>query len=387
VDLEFSDEQAELRTSVRAFLERECPPSRVRSVVETGEPAADLWAAMVGLDWPALNVPEDCGGMGLGFAEVAVVAEELGTAIAPVPYLPTATQFVPAVAEAAGAEQRRRLLGPVAAGERTGALAVADHPSRWTVAGVTATAERAAGGWALHGEKQAVMVTPATAGSTDVVVAARVAGAPGDPAGVGLFVVPAPTLSLRPVRTLDASRPLAAAGLDGVVVPDDRVLGDPGGEAVAAALARALEMAAVALALEAVGTCQALFDLTLQHAKDRHQFGVPIGSFQAVKHRMADGYIALERARALCYFAVAAIAEGDPRRALAAAMAKAGADDCQRLVCQDSIQTFGGIGFTWEADVHLYVKRAQSSGALFGSAAEHRLAVARLLGVGAGAPA
>ncbi len=377
MDLEFTDEQAELRGSVRAFLERECPPSVVRAVHETGEPADGLWRAMVDLDWPALNVPEASGGMGLGFVEVAVVAEELGAAVAPVPYLATATQFVPAVAGAGDPEQVKRYLGPVAAGERTGALAVADHPRRWQAADVTTRADRTTGGWALTGEKQAVMV--ADGDPADLVVAARVGH------GVGLFVIPlgTPAVRVHPVVALDPSRPLARVGLDGVVVPDDRTLGEPGSDAVAAALDRALREAAVALALETVGACQTLFDLTVQHAKDRHQFGVPIGSFEAVKHRLADAYIALERARALCYYATAAIAEDDPRQAVASSMAKAAADDCQRTVCFDAIQTFGGIGFTWESDVHLYVKRVASAGVLFGGAGDHRLAVARSMGVGA----
>lgn len=393
LDLELTDDQAELRGSVRTFLTRECPPELVRRVVETGEPARELWAAMARLDWPALAVPEACGGIGLTFVEVAVVVEELGAVAAPGPFLATATQYVPVVHQAGSAEQQATFLGPVAAGECTGTLALADHPRRWRPVDVTATAERTSGGWTLHGEKQAVLVAP---DDQEVVVVARVAtgrsasGVDADDralaghdlaAGLGLFVVPAAALDIRPLRSLDASRPLATVGLEGATVADDRVLGEPGSPEVAAALTRALEEAAVALALETVGTCQTLFDLTLQHAKDRHQFGVPIGSFQAVKHKLADLYVALERARALAYFAVAAIAEDDPRRALACAMAKAAADDCQRLVCREAIQTFGGIGFTWEADLHLYVKRAQTSGTLFGSAADHRLTVARLLAV------
>jgi alkylation response protein AidB-like acyl-CoA dehydrogenase len=374
VDLEYTEDQEELRQSVRAFLAAECPPSVVRRVVETGEPARDLWAAMVGLDWPALNVPEDCGGMGLGTAEVSVVVEELGAVAAPGPYLATASQFVPAVSLAGTAEQRARYLEPVSAGERVGALALADHPRCWSVDDVTATAERAAGGWTLRGEKHGVLIGPGD--DADVVVAARVDGG-----GLGLFVVPASALDIRAVRSLDGSRPLSRIVLDGTAVPAEAALGEAGSPAVAAALTRTVEEAALALSLEAVGACRTLFAMTLQHAKDRHQFGVPIGSFQAVKHKLADVHLALERARALALFAVAAAGEDDPRLALAIAMAKAAADDCQRLVCQEAIQTFGGIGFTWESDVHLYVKRAQAAGALFGSAADHRMAVARHLGV------
>jgi acyl-CoA dehydrogenase len=385
LDLEFTDDQTELRRSVRGFLERECPPALVRRVVETGEPAVDLWTAMTKLDWPALAVPEEFGGIGLSFVEVAVVVEELGACIAPGPYLATVTQFVPAVREAGTEEQRRRFLGAVASGAITGSLALADHPNRWRVGEVTATAERGDGGWRLFGQKPAVLATPDV---DEVVVAARIVGSGGNaddrPAGaggIGLFVVPGADLKITPEHSLDASRPLARIALDGVGVSDDRALGTPGTPESGEALARAAEEAAVALALEALGACQRLFDLTLEYSKNRHQFGVPIGSFQAVKHKMADLFVSIERTRALVYYAVAAIAEDDPNRSLASAMAKAAANDCQRLVCQESIQTFGGIAFTWEHDVQLYVKRATTDGALFGSSAEHRVGVAELLGV------
>jgi len=388
MDLEFTVDQEELRTSARAFLAAECPVGLVRKVVEgghptgdpTGHPTADptagLWRAMASLDWPALNIPEGCGGMGLGTAEVAVVAEELGAVAAPGPFLATATQFVPAVLRAGSPDQQARLLGPVAAGERTGALAVADHPARWSTGHISATADRTGSGWVLNGTKHMVCVGPADA--ADLVVVARPSTAT---MGTGLFVVPRERLEIRPERVLDGSRPLSLAVMDGVEVPDDDVLGDPGEPAVAAALERVVAEAALGFAVELIGTCRTLFDMTVRYAKDRHQFGVPIGSFQAVKHKMADLYVALERARSLVYYAVATVDEDDPGLLLAVAMAKAAADDCQRLVCREAIQTFGGIGFTWEADVHLYVKRAMTSGAMFGSAADHRLAVARLLGV------
>jgi alkylation response protein AidB-like acyl-CoA dehydrogenase len=142
-----------------------------------------------------------------------------------------------------------------------------------------------------------------------------------------------------------------------------------------------VQEATVALALETVGTCDALFQLVLSYVKHRQQFGVAIGSFQAVKHKMTNMYLALERARSLCYFAVAAIDEDTSDRATATSMAKAASDDCQRLVCRDAIQSFGGIGFTWEHDAHLFVKRAETTGALFGGAAEHSVTVASALGV------
>ena len=160
-----------------------------------------------------------------------------------------------------------------------------------------------------------------------------------------------------------------------------RVLGAPGSIETTRAVVRAVEEATAALALETVGACDALFQMVLAYVKDRKQFGVPVGSFQAMKHKMSNMFLAVERARALCYFAVAAIEEDTPGRAAAVAMAKAASDDCQRLVCREAFQSFGGIGFTWEHDSHLFIKRAETSAVLLGGAAEHSVAVAASLGI------
>ena len=360
MELEFSEDQQELRSTVRAFLEGECPMTLVRSVVEKGAPADDLWAHMVDLGWPALTVPEEYGGLGLGFVELAVVAEELGRAVAPGPFLATVTQFAPAVRHAGTPEQRQRFLGPVASGDLTGTLAV----------GGDVVATDAGDGWTLSGTVHHVIDGDR---ADEVAVAARV-----DESSL-LCVVRSEDVSSRAEHTLDQSRRLATIDFDGVYVDGDRVLGER--VDAAAALEQAVDEATAALALEMVGTCQSIFDVTLDYAKERHQFGVPIGSFQAIKHRFADMFVALERARATAYFAAATIAEEDDRRALAVAMAKAATGDAQRLIAQESIQTMGGIGYTWEHDMHLYVKRAKTGDALLGTSSDHRARVARMIGL------
>jgi alkylation response protein AidB-like acyl-CoA dehydrogenase len=371
VELEFTGEQEELRDSVRSFLEKECSIDVVRTVVETGEPAEQLWASMVALDWPALAVPGDNGGLGLSVVETAVVVEELGRSVAPGPFLATVTQFLPVVRETGTAEQRQRFLAEVATGALTGTVALADHPRGWALEGLSMRAQRVEGGWVLDGTKHGLM---AAHGVDEVAVVARA----GD--GVGAFVVPAADARLVAMHSLDASRPLANATFDRVLVPDDRALGEPGSEASTRAIARAVQEATLALALETVGTCDALFELVLAYVKDRHQFGVPVGSFQAIKHKMANLFMAIERARSLCYYAVAAVAEDTADRAAAVSMAKAASDECQRLVVRESLQSLGGIGFTWEHDAHLFFKRAEADGTLFGSSAEHLLTVSRALG-------
>ncbi len=371
MELEFTGEQEELRSSVRTFLEKECPPNVVRAVVETGQPATELWEAMVSLDWPALAIPEENGGIGLSVVDTAVVVEELGRAVAPGPLFATVTQFAPLVRETGTPEQRQRFLSGVATGAVTGAVALPDHPRRASLAAVTMAAERVENGWLLDGTKHGVLAE----GCSELVVVARV----GD--GLGAFVVPVDDVTLERVASLDPTRPVFAVTLAGVVVPDDRALGDPGSAASTDGVARALEEATAALALETVGICDALFQLALAYVKERQQFGVPIGSFQAIKHKMSDMFLAVERARSLCYFAVAALDEGTPSRGTAVSMAKAASDDCQRFVCRESLQSFGGIGFTWEHDCQLYIKRAETNGALLGNAADHSLAVASSLGI------
>jgi alkylation response protein AidB-like acyl-CoA dehydrogenase len=374
MQLEFTPEQDELRDTVRAVLARECPMSLVREVVEKGGDASGLWSQMVALGWPALTVPAEFGGLGMSMVELAVVIEELGRVLAPGPYVPTVTQFVPTVVETASPDQRAHFLGAVASGRLTGTLAMFENGGGPDFAAVNALATRDGDGFVLSGEKHAVM----EAGAADeIVVVARAPGTAGDE-GVGAFVVGREAVRLEPIPSLDLSRRFARVGLDSVRIGAERVLGEPGVE-TAAALRRALEVATTALALEIVGTCQAIFDITLDYAKHREQFGVPIGSFQAIKHKFADMLITLERARATGYFAALTIAEDDERRALATSSAKATAGDCARLVTKEGIQVHGGMGYTWEHDMHLYVRRAKTDAQLFGTAPEHRAGVADLV--------
>jgi alkylation response protein AidB-like acyl-CoA dehydrogenase len=376
VHLEFTAEQDELRDGVRTVLAGECPMSLVREVVEKGVTTDALWSRMVELGWPALTVAEAAGGLGMGPVELAVVVEELGRAVAPGPFVPTVTQFAPVVAEAGSPEQRNRFLGAIAAGELTGTLALAEAAGSIDPASVTATAEPDGASFVLHGTKPMVVEA---AVADEIAVVARRLGSEGDD-GVVAFVVPRRGVGMEAVDALDPTRPLARISLDGVRVDADRVLGEPGPE-TAAAIRRAVELAVTALAIEIVGAAQAIFDVTLAYAKEREQFGVPIGSFQAIKHKFADMLIALERARATSYFAALTIAEDDDRRMLAASMAKAAAGDCAALLAKEGIQIHGGIGYTWEHDMHLYVRRVKSDAALLGNAAQHRARVADLIGL------
>ncbi len=377
MELEFTPDQDELRDAIRAVLTRESPVALARAVVETGARPDALWETCAELGWPALTVPEAAGGIGLGMIEAGILAEELGRVMAPGALLPTVTQFVPAVRAVASPAQQAEVLGPVARGECRGTLAIAESGGSFDPADTAATVTIDGGTARLDGEKRFVVEGDAV---DEIVVVARTPGTAGDD-GITAVVVPAAAVHTTPVRSLDASRRLAHVTLDGVRVDASRVLGGASGPAVAAALRHAVEEATVALALEMVGTAQTIFDVTLEYAKQREQFGVPIGSFQAIKHKFADMIVVLERARATGYFAALTIAENDPRRATATSVAKAAAGDCQRLLAKEGIQIHGGIGYTWEHDMHLYVKRVKSGEALFGTSATHRAKIADLLGV------
>ncbi|MGI0130215.1 MAG: acyl-CoA dehydrogenase family protein, partial [Thermoplasmata archaeon] len=319
MDLEFDTHQSELRRSVRAMLDKECPISLVRAVVESHASSSGLWKQMVELSWPGLTVPEEHGGVGLGVVDLAVVLEEVGRVVAPGPFLPTATQFLPAVREAATPEQAKRYMSAIAAGALTGTLAVVDGGG-WGVGDVEMLAVPDGDDWIIDGTKRHVV----EAGAVDeIVVAARLPDTRDDQ-GICLFVVPRSDVTITPLKALDASRQLATVRLDRLRVPPDRSLGRAGAQG--AALRRAVEEATLGIALETLGACQSILDIALEHSKSRHQFGVPIGSFQAMKHKFADMLVVLERGRALAYLATGAIAEDDRDRTVLVSAAKAAVD-------------------------------------------------------------
>jgi alkylation response protein AidB-like acyl-CoA dehydrogenase len=368
MELDFTADQDELRDAIRTVLAKESPISLARGIVEGTASADALTTTVANLGWPALSVPEQYGGIGLGPVEVGILAEELGRVIAPGTLLPTVSQFVPIVRELGNDAQQARFLSAVANGDVRGTLAIAEDAGGFDASAVQATATQAGDGVACSGRKRFVMSGDLV---DEIACVVRVDDA------VGVVVIPADAVSPHVIPTLDVSRHLVEIDLDGVTVASDRLLAgrDLG------ALNRAIDEATVALSLEMVGTAQSIFDVTLEYAKEREQFGVPIGSFQALKHKFADMAVVLERARATGYFAALTLAEGDDRSASATSVAKVAAGDCQRMLAQEGIQLHGGIGYTWEHDMHLYVKRVKSSEPLFGTSTAHRARLATLLGV------
>lgn len=370
MDLELDDEHLELREHARAFLDDACPPSLVRAVHEGRDRADGLWSAMVDLGWPGISAPAASGGLGQGFITEAVLAAELGRVVAPSPWMATVTQFDPVLVEADASE----LATQVSRGAVTGALAM-EEAGGCRPEHVATTARRDADGWVLHGVKTPV---PDGASADQLAVVARLDGTSGD-AGLGAFLVPRTDATVEPLDVIDPTMPLARVRLDGVRVRAGAVLLDPRDPTSGPALERVRRHATVLLALHGVATCREIFATTLAYAKVRHQFGRPIGANQAVKHRLADLFLAVERADALCWYAALTVAEDDSRAPVATAMAKAAAGDCQRLATRDGLQLHGAIGFIREHDLHLWLTRATTCSFLFGNAERHRIDLASLL--------
>ncbi len=368
MDFELDDDQRQLQDTVRGIVDKECSPSFVRAVIDDGIDPAGWWATMVELDWPALTIAEEHGGLGMGWVELAILLEELGRATDPSPFVGTTTQFAPAITHCGDAAQQARWLGGVAAGTITGALALGADT-------VTATPTQA--GWRLDGTVRHVVDGDR---ADEIAVVATVRNERGDGAPA-VFVVERAAAGLAAERTpaFDLLVHIADVTLAGVEVAADRRLD---GDDVTVGIERAIAEATLGWAIPTVGASQRILDMTVDYVKERHQFGVPIGSFQAVKHKAVDMYVAIERARAVCQYAALVLAENDPDHndpswRTAVSMAKAAAGDCQKVAIANGIQLFGGIGFTWENDLQISVRRAKLGEVMFGSAAEHRRHIAK----------
>ncbi|MCX2934879.1 acyl-CoA/acyl-ACP dehydrogenase [Mycobacterium sp. CVI_P3] len=323
--LELDADQRLWQETVRDALAKHCPTELVRGVAERGVDTAPLWKSYVDQGWTELTDPENA-------VELAIVVEELGRATDPTPYLATMTQFAPLAADRFDPRQ-------------SGAAVYND-----------VTAHRNDQGWVLSGTARHVL---------DGDRAQRLAVVTDG----GVFLVDATSVMARRSEVFDPSLHVADVTFAGLRVPDsDRLGTDP---------ESARHVALTGMAMTIVGACQRILDLALAHVQERHQFGVPIGSFQAVQHKAVEIHVAVERARALSYFAALTIAADDPRRRLAASMAKAAAGECQSVAFRHGIQMFGAMGFTWENDLQFALKRAKAGELMLGGAAEHRAQIAK----------
>ena len=365
----FSTEQEEFRRTVRAFLVQKSPESEVRRLMDS-EPGYDdaVWRQMAGqLGLPGLLIPEEFGGSGCSFVELGIVLEEMGRAQLCAPFFSTAVLAANLLLGLDDDSASKGHLRGIAAGETIATVALTEDCGSWEESAITAAATRGSSGWKINGHKSFVLDGHI---ADLIIVAARTAN------GVSLFAVDGDATGLTrvPLATMDQTRRLARLQLDDTPAT---LLGIEGRGWPH--LERLLDLAAVALAAEQVGGAQFVLEMTAGYAMDRVQFGRTIGSFQAIKHKLADMLMAVESAKSAAYYAAWCAAQDNTTLAVAASLAKSYCSEAFSHTATECIQIHGGIGFTWEHPAHLYFKRAKSSELLFGHPVHHRERLAKLL--------
>jgi alkylation response protein AidB-like acyl-CoA dehydrogenase len=367
----FSEEQDELRTAVHRFLEDKSPETEVRRLMETtdGYDKA-VWSQMADqLGLQSLTIPEEFGGSGFSYVELIVVLEEMGAALLCAPFFSTVALGANALLTSGDDSAKADLLPGIASGETIATLAFTEDSGRWDIEGVTLEATSSGDGWVLNGHKSFVLDGHV---ADLILVVARTS------AGVSLFSVAgeAEGLTRTPLATMDQTRKQARLEFSGTPA---RLIGTDGG--AEAGLSKTLDLAAVALAAEQVGGAQRCLDTAVEYAKTRIQFGRPIGSFQAIKHKCADMLLEVESSKSAAYYAGWAAAEDSDELPVVASLAKSYCSEAYFHAAAENIQIHGGIGFTWEHPAHLYFKRAKSSELLFGDPAYHRELLAQRIGI------
>jgi alkylation response protein AidB-like acyl-CoA dehydrogenase len=375
-----SEEQQLIRESARTFLAANASAAQVRAAMTAPggyDPA--LWRQISGeLGWTGLAIPQECGGAGLGWVELCILQEELGRRLAPSPFFGTVALAAPLIDAAGSGAQRQSLLQPIAAGAVRIGCVLCGTDGRPPCAGVSLELTgrgkeftlSGVGDFVIHGDSADLLL-----------VLARSPGTRGDE-GVSVALVPADRrgITIHPHVMLDLTRPMSRVQFAGVQLAAAELLGEPG--AAAPAVQRALNLARIALASEALGGAQYVLEITTEYAQQRIQFGRPIGSFQAIKHRLADMMIEVEAARSAAWYAACVADEREEELAEAAAIAKSYCCEAFFNCAANAIQLHGGVGFTWEHEVQLYFKRARASATLLGSPAWQRERLVRLIASG-----
>jgi alkylation response protein AidB-like acyl-CoA dehydrogenase len=371
VNFAFSEEQEELRRTVRAFLDQKSPESEVRRLMDTEQGYDEaVWRQMgeqMGLQ--GLIVPEEFGGSGYSYVELIVVLEEMGRSLLCAPYFATVALAANALIHSGDDQAKKEFLPGIASGETIATVAFTEPSGKWDEAGITMAATKSGDDWKLSGTKMFVL----DGHTADlIIVAARTS------AGVSLFVVSgdAAGLTRTALSTMDQTR--KQAKLEFSDTPGRLIGTDGAGWTV---LSTVLDLAAVALAAEQVGGAQRCLDMAVEYAKVRVQFGRPIGSFQAIKHKCADMLLEVESGKSAAYYAGWCAAEMNEELPSVASLAKAYCSEAYFHAAAENIQIHGGIGFTWEHPAHLYFKRAKSSELLFGDPTYHRELLAQRIGI------
>jgi len=359
MNFDFSDELKQLRDEARRFLADRCAPAVPRKILEGSDPYdSALWQSIADMGWTGAAIPEQYGGVGLGRLAVCVLAEELGRAVAPVPFSSSVYLATEAIMLFGSDDQRKAYLPKLATGELIGTFAMAERPG---------TSDPRKLGAAVAGGK--VTTTKLAVPDGDVADFAVVAVNGGSSAAPWLYLVDlhGAGVGRETVATIDPTRSLARLTLTAAAA--DPLPGSQGPEAIR----KLLDYAAVPMAFEQVGGAQAALDMANAYAKERYAFGRPIGSFQGIKHKLADMYIQVEMARSNAYYGAWAVHTDAAELPVAAAVARISATEAGWFVTKENIQTHGGMGFTWQMDCHLYYRRAKLLGLALGGAREWKL--------------
>lgn len=377
MDFAFSEQQDLLRASARQFLERECAPAMVRRWSDDAQGySQDLWQKMAALGWMGLVLPETYGGSGLSFVDLTILMEEMGRALLPAPFFSSIALGALTLLETGSDEQRQQMLPRLVRGETKVCVALLEADGRYDPRGISMRASIRGNRATLNGTKLFVVDAHV---SDYIICVARTRGGRDPESGISLFVldITSPGIACTPLMSIDQTRRLCEVSFTRVGVSLEAMLG--GRDAAWPTLQRALDKATVALCAEMVGGAEKAMEMCVDYGKTRVQFGRPIGSFQAVKHKIADMKVWVENAKSVVHYAAWAMDRDAPEASRAASMAKAYCSEMYTQVTADGIQVHGGVGFTWDHHMHLYFKRAKSSEVLLGDSTWHRERTAALI--------
>ena len=370
MEFELNETQKLFKSSARELFAQECPPSLVREMIEKNDPYSEsLWGKLVEQGWTGLIFPEEFGGQGLGLVEMAVSFEEMGRALVPGAFLSTVALAGSLIEKAGSDDQRKKYLQAICDGEAKATVALLEESASWDPRRVSVLGDIRGNGLVIGGKKLFV----ADAATADLIITAVLVESELTLAVVNRSL---PGVTINPMPSIDATRHLYEVVFDDVEVAASDVLAR--GDGARAALDYAIDVATLAVSAEMVGGMQWVLDASVEYAKTRKQFGKPIGQFQAIQHHCANMLLMTESARSAVYYAAWMMGNDTEQAPMAVSMAKAYTSDSYREVGNLGIQVHGGIGFTWDENLHFYYKRAKASELMFGDATYHRERIARL---------
>ena len=378
MDFELGEEQVMLKTSARDFLEKECPKQLVRAMMDDEQGySPELWKKMADLGWLGLVFPEEYEGVSSTFLDLAVLLEEMGRALVPGPFVPTVVLAGLPILAAGTEEQKKKFLSGIASGDMILTLAFMEPNGSLEASGITVEAKPSGSDFVINGTK---LFVPDAHIADHILCVTRTRDSAGKEEGITLFLVDAASdgIQTEVLKTMTGEK-LCEVVFNNVKVPGSNILGelDQGWPIIK----NLMYAAAVAECAWMIGGARWVLETAVEYAKERVQFGVPIGSFQAIQHKCANMAVEVEGATSITYYAAWAVSENDPGLPLAASMAKAWCSHIYKHVAAEGIQIHGGIGFTWDHDMHLYFKRSKASEVAFGDGDYHREKVARLLNI------